>query len=66
MITSTDRWFAQTLMQIDVAANGNVTMIDGRHAGKLTESTFLFMSVGTGYWLTRPNEPGNWLHRPNR
>ena len=47
-------------MQVDTAANGNTVSFNPNgsglvQAGKLTDSTNLFLDFGFGYWLYRSN-----------
>lgn len=58
LLTPNDKWFAQTFLQVDTAANGNTVSFNPNGnglvaAGKLTDSTNLFLDVGLGYWLYR-------------
>ena len=57
-----DRWYSQTLLQLDTAANGNPAYLgfpgsttippDGlAQVGKLQYPTFLYLSFSGGYWL---------------
>jgi hypothetical protein len=57
-----DRWYSQTLLQLDTATNGNpaylgfpgsTTIPPGGLAqvGKLQYPTFLYLSFSGGYWL---------------
>jgi hypothetical protein len=63
--TPDDRFFAQGMLQVDCATNGNDVLIERGELGPLTkvgrlnDATFLYVSVGTGYWLRR--EPDSWL-----
>ncbi len=59
--TPTEAWFTQGLIQIDVATRGREVVIDGNHAGRLNDSTFLFASIGTGYWLHRDTNSNSYL-----
>ncbi|MFN7845331.1 MAG: hypothetical protein ACK5YR_03155 [Pirellula sp.] len=58
LITPNDKWFIQSFLQLDTAANGNTVSINPNgaglvEAGRLTDSTNLFLDVGMGYWLYR-------------
>lgn len=58
LLTPNDKWFVQSFMQLDTAANGNTVSFNPNgnglvEAGKLTDSTNLFLDVGLGYWLYR-------------
>lgn len=59
--TPSDRWFSQGLLQIDVATQGQRTTIGGANAGRLNEPTFMFLSLGTGYWMYRSDSENSWL-----
>ena len=57
--TPNDRWFWQSIFQVDVASRGNDVYIAGQpggalqSVGSLNDSTFLYLSASTGYWLIR-------------
>jgi hypothetical protein len=58
LLTPNDKWFMQSFLQLDTAANGNTVSINPNGAGlvesgTLTDSTNLFLDIGTGYWLYR-------------
>ncbi|MCU0720277.1 MAG: hypothetical protein MUC83_11280, partial [Pirellula sp.] len=60
LLTPSDKWFMQSFLQLDTAANGNTVSINPNgtglvETGKLTDSTNLFLDVGLGYWLYRSN-----------
>lgn len=56
LYTPTDRWFIQSFLQIDTAANGNSVSINSAGSGlteigRLTDSTNLFFDIGLGAWI---------------
>jgi hypothetical protein len=60
--TPNDRWFTQSIVQVDVAARGNDVYTETneggalQYVGSLNDTTFLYASLATGYWLYRsPN-----------
>lgn len=58
LLTPNEKWFVQSFIQVDTAANGNTVSFNPNGnglvaAGKLTDSTNLFLDVGLGYWLYR-------------
>jgi hypothetical protein len=58
LLTPNDKWFVQSFIQVDTAANGNTVSFNPNGnglvaAGKLTDSTNLFLDIGLGYWLYR-------------
>jgi hypothetical protein len=60
LFTPNDKWFMQSFVQVDTAANGNTVSFNPNgsglvEAGKLTDSTNLFLDFGFGYWLYRSN-----------
>ncbi|MCA9161400.1 MAG: hypothetical protein KDA62_00415 [Planctomycetales bacterium] len=61
--TPNDRFFAQSVLQLDLAANGNRVSVntDGTgltQAGRLTDANHLFWDVAFGYWLYQDNRRG--------
>jgi hypothetical protein len=66
-----DRFFAQTLLQIDCDTNGNpayanVLLTDdikqqGNYAGRLTYPTYMYLGLSTGYWIYRNNSRSSGL-----
>lgn len=60
-----NRFFAQGLLQVDVDANGNPVwantlrqdeiVVPGNFAGRLNYPTFLYVGLGTGYWIYQDN-----------
>ena len=60
-----NRFFSQSILQIDVDANGNPVwanatqssdiVSDANFAGRLNYPTFLYASVGGGYWIYQDN-----------
>ncbi len=67
--TPNDRWFAQSMLQLDFATNGNAvsTTPDGssnlHQDGTLRDPSYLFASVGTGYWIYQSADPTARLSR---
>ena len=62
LYTPTDQLFVQQFLQFDFDANGNaVSLADNNNilqpAGRLNEMSFLYYSVGAGYWLY--NDPNS-------
>ena len=60
--TPSDRWFTQGVLQLDVATNGNSVYTTNQDLtlikeGVLNDPTFLFMSLGNGYWVHRAADP---------
>ncbi|MEO8272058.1 MAG: hypothetical protein ABI557_20275, partial [Aureliella sp.] len=58
LYTPSERWFAQGFVQYDVAANGNSVSINSNgnglsQAGRLTDSSNLFIDAGIGCWAYR-------------
>jgi hypothetical protein len=60
--TPNDRWFTQSIVQVDVAARGNDVYAETHEGGALTfagslnDATFLYASLASGYWMYRsPN-----------
>ena len=56
LYTPTDKLFVQQFLQFDFDANGNpVNVNDGivglQSAGRLNDMTYLYYSLGAGYWL---------------
>ena len=64
--TPDDRFFSPSMVQIDFSANGNPVSVESispqfpsgergplKRIGSLNDATFLYASVGTGYWLHR-------------
>ena len=64
--TPNDRFFSQSMVQVDFSANGNPVSVESispqfpfgeggplKRIGSLNDATFLYASVGTGYWLHR-------------
>lgn len=61
--TPNDRFFAQSVLQFDLATNGNRVSVntDGTgltQAGRLTDANYLFWDVAFGYWLFQNHRPG--------
>ena len=66
-----DRFFTQTLLQIDVDTNGNpayanVLLTDDikqpeNYAGRLTYPTFMYVGLSAGYWVYKNNNPSATL-----
>lgn len=61
LYTPNDRFFVQSFLQWDGAANGNRVAINSTgtgltSAGRITDPSNLFLDVGAGYWLYRSNE----------
>lgn len=62
-----DRFFTQSLLQIDVDTNGNpayanVLLTDnikqpGNYAGRLTYPTFMYVGLSAGYWWYKNDNP---------
>lgn len=68
--TPDDRWYAQTFLQFDVGANGNsvysqtsLTRPGVARDGALYDPTYLFFSLGGGYWLYQSSNPHARLSR---
>lgn len=65
--TPNDRWYAQSMLQLDIATNGNsVATSNGgtlEKNGSLNDPTYIFGSVGTGYWLYTAPDPSARLSR---
>lgn len=58
LYTPSERWYAQGFVQYDIAANGNRVLINSSgtglsNAGKLTDSSHLYIDGGIGYWAYR-------------
>ncbi len=64
--TPNDRFFSQSMVQVDFSANGNPVSVESispqfpfgeggplKRIGSLNDATFLYASVATGYWLHR-------------
>ena len=64
--TPDDRFFSQSMVQVDFSANGNPVSVESispqfpfgeggplKRIGSLNDATFLYASVATGYWLHR-------------
>ena len=64
--TPNDRFFSQSLVQLDFSANGNPVSVESispqypfgeggplKRIGSLNDATFLYASVAAGYWLHR-------------
>jgi hypothetical protein len=66
-----DRFFTQSLLQIDVDTNGNpayanVLLTDnikqpGNYAGRLTYPTFMYIGLSAGYWWYKNDNPSATL-----
>ena len=61
LYSPTDKLFFQGFVQYDVAANGNAVLINRSgsnldYAGKLTDSSNLFVDLGVGYWMYKSNQ----------
>ncbi|MBM4076186.1 MAG: hypothetical protein FJ267_11120 [Planctomycetes bacterium] len=66
VFTPTDRLYFQNLIQLDTATSGNsISILDGvlTKAGYLNDPTFLFCSMGTGYWLYQSDDPSSAISR---
>jgi hypothetical protein len=56
-----DRFFSQSLLQIDTAANGNAAYLDRsgqnrlEYVGQVEYPTFMYASVAAGYWAYKSN-----------
>ncbi len=66
--TPNDRWFGQTMLQLDFAANGNSVFTqnfsgDLQRDGALNDPTYLFASVGGGYWMYTNPDPSARLSK---
>ena len=64
--TPNDRWFTQGMVQLDIATNGNSVYTTNQRLnlvreGKLNDPTFLFASLGSGYWVYRADNPAAHL-----
>ena len=57
LYTPTDQLFVQQFLQFDFDANGNAVTVANIPAGRLNEMTFLYYSIGGGYWLY--NDPNS-------
>ncbi len=63
-----DRFFTQSLIQVDVDTNGNPVWANvlqqqeivaaENFAGRLNYPTFLYVAIGGGYWIYQDNSPG--------
>lgn len=64
--TPNDRFFSQSMLQVDFSANGNPVSVESispqfsfgeggplKRIGSLNDATFLYASVAAGYWLYR-------------
>jgi hypothetical protein len=64
--TPNDRFFSQSIVQVDFSANGNPVSVESispqfpfgeagplKRIGSLNDATFLYASLATGYWLHR-------------
>ena len=66
--TPNDRWYAQSMVQLDFAANGNSVYTQNfsgvlQKDGALNDPTYLFSSVGAGYWMYQSADPSARLSR---
>ena len=68
--TPNDRLFMQSLVQVDVATNGNSVYSQAdlpspslQRDGSLNDQTFLFASVGGGYWFYQNSDRNAALSR---
>ena len=65
LYTPDDYFYAQGVVQVDVDSNGNtlaVNQFDGagvNSVGRLRDATFLYASLGGGYWVYRDTE--TWI-----
>lgn len=57
LYTPTDQLFVQQFLQFDFDANGNAVSVANIPFGRLNEMTFLYYSIGGGYWLY--NDPNS-------
>jgi hypothetical protein len=58
--TPNDRFFAQGFVQVDVDANGDPVYVNRfgtglLSSGRMQETNFMYLDLGMGYWLYRPN-----------
>jgi hypothetical protein len=68
--TPNDRFYTQSIVQLDFDANGNAVdsylnsngalVSSSQKVGTFRDATYLYASVGTGYWMYRSNTPGRF------
>lgn len=68
--TPNDRWYFQNTWQVDVPIRGNTVYTADpapgfplRREGVLDDPTFLFASLGTGYWIYDSDNPHSFISR---
>lgn len=60
--TPNDRWYCQSLMQLDIDTNGNPVIVGGENIGRFHDANFLFASASTGYWILKDADPSSWVN----